>query len=100
MESHIKGKKALPNLKYISEDIAKDIIKEYDKFIRHMESVYNTKFEVFSELPIKTDKINPIYKNLKNPIETINGRVDLLLIDKDGNAHIVDFKISRRKPGA
>lgn len=99
LEAHIKKKKR-PALKHVPTNVADTVCKEFDSFMAHMENTYKSKFEVYSELPVKTDKINPIYKQLKNPINSINGRIDLVLVDEEGFAHVVDFKISRRKVGA
>jgi hypothetical protein len=35
----------------------------------------------------------------KNPINSINGRIDMLVIDENGIAHIYDFKVSRKGVG-
>lgn len=66
----------------IAEDILNTIVTKHGG----MENV-----EVFFEMPV-----------LSLPDEngnTVNGRLDMVVVDKNGNAHIYDFKVSPKKPG-
>lgn len=55
------------------------------------------------EVPIVSKSINPAYNNIKlsdgSSLESINGRIDLLIIDSSGTAHIYDLKTSIKEVG-
>ena len=51
-----------------------------------------------TEIPIVSEDIAEPYKAAG--LNSINGRIDLLIVDKNGNAHIRDFKVSRKAVGA
>ena len=67
-----------------------------------LEEIYNKhgrNCKIYSELPIVSKTINEIYTKGVDGITSINGVIDMLVIDENGNAHIYDFKVSRRSIG-
>ena len=57
---------------------------------------------IYTELGIMTDKLTPEVKDALDAMghyNSINGKIDLLVIDKQGNAHLYDFKVSRKEVG-
>lgn len=71
------------------EDLKKSILTKYP----------NAK--IYTELGIISKELAQDVKErlALNNIDSINGKIDLLVIDKQGNAHIWDFKVSRKDVG-
>lgn len=88
-------------------------ISEFKAFIADIKRRYGNEAKIFTELAIKSRELNENYRkgnrrlidgagNVvedKNPINSINGRIDMLVIDENGIAHIYDFKVSRKGVG-
>ena len=56
--------------------------------------------EFYTEFGIMTKDLTPEMKDaMGDKYDSINGKIDLLVIDKQGNAHIYDFKVSRKSIG-
>lgn len=57
--------------------------------------------KIYTELGIISKDLSQQVKEMlaKKDIDSINGKIDLLVIDKQGNAHIYDFKVSRKNVG-
>lgn len=58
--------------------------------------------EIYTELGILTKDLNPEIKatlEARGGYDSINGKIDLLVIDKQGKAHLYDFKVSRKEVG-
>jgi hypothetical protein len=52
---------------------------------------------IMTEIPIVSKHINELYD--KAGVSAINGRIDLLVVDKNGIAHIYDLKVSKKSVG-
>lgn len=72
-----------------AEELKKDILKKYPNA------------DIYTELGIISKELSEdIAKALKERgFNSINGKIDLLVIDQQGNAHIYDFKVSRKEVG-
>lgn len=53
----------------------------------------------YTEFGIMTKDIAPEIKDLIGKKDSINGKIDLIVVDNQGNAHIYDFKVSRKSVG-
>ena len=53
----------------------------------------------YTEFGIMTKDITPEVKDLIGKNDSINGKIDLVVVDNQGNAHIYDFKVSRKSVG-
>ena len=65
--------------------------------IEDLKNQYGHNAQFFTEVPIVSSNIHEAYK--KAGIDSINGRIDLLIIDENGNVHIRDFKVSKTSVG-
>lgn len=77
------------------EVIVKELIEEHKNFINQIKKRHGKKCKIYPECQI-------ISKELPEPVlgkNTINGKIDLLVIDESGNAHIYDYKLSKKVPG-
>jgi hypothetical protein len=54
---------------------------------------------IMSEVPIVSKTINEVYSHGDTGIDSINGVIDLLVIDELGKVHIYDFKASKKSVG-
>ena len=77
------------NLVTQAEELKRDILRKYPGA------------ELYTELGIISKQLSEgVAKALKEKgFNSINGKIDLLVIDKQGNAHIYDFKVSRKEVG-
>jgi hypothetical protein len=78
------------SIKKQATDLKQKLIEKHGK-----KSKFYTEFGIISKelsQEIK-DMISPAY-------DSINGKIDLLVIDDFGKAHIYDFKVSRKDVGA
>lgn len=57
--------------------------------------------KIYTELGIISKELSQETKEMlaRDGFNSINGKIDLLVIDKQGNAHIYDFKVSRKEVG-
>lgn len=56
----------------------------------------------YTEFGIMTKDVTPEIKTWLNDhggLDSINGKIDLLVVDKYGNVHVYDFKVSRKSVG-
>lgn len=83
--------------KYLTEKQVRQLTNEFSDWINELKQKYGKTAKFLTEVPIISDKINEVYK--KAGIDSINGRIDLLVIDENGAAHIFDFKVSRKEIG-
>jgi hypothetical protein len=67
-------------------------------FIEDTKEKFGRDCKFITEIPIVSEDIAEPYKAAG--LNSINGRIDLLIVDKNGNAHIRDFKVSRKAVGA
>lgn len=96
------------------ESIIKGVSKEFkldggqfrgkaERFIRETidkHTINGKKPEVFSEYAIQSKELDrELIKATGDKFKTLHGRMDLLIIDSAGKAHIYDFKVSKREVG-
>ena len=87
---------------YISDEIATKIRKQVVDFINSIYSRYGKNTKILSELSILSKELEPDIKTIikgDKDIDAISGRIDMLVIDEKGKAHLYDFKVSRKEPG-
>lgn len=89
------------NKKFISKELTEEqvtfLTKQFNEWIKELKIKHGTNAKFLTEVPIISDKINETYE--KAGIKSINGRIDLLVIDEQGYAHIYDFKVSKKPVG-
>ena len=81
----------------LSEEQVLRLTEEFKSFIEDIKSKYGKNAKILTEVPIISDKIHEAYQS--EGIKSINGRIDMLVIDQRGFAHIYDFKVSRKEVG-
>jgi hypothetical protein len=81
----------------LSEEQVLRLTEEFKSFIEDIKSKYGKNVKILTEVPIISDKIHEAYQS--EGIKSINGRIDMLVIDQRGFAHIYDFKVSRKEVG-
>lgn len=100
-EAIFKGEE--PKKGELPEDIFNSLVNQITNFKKSLESKYpGCKF--YPELAIKSKNLAPdILTELGiNGLDSINGIIDLLVIDANGKGHLYDYKVSRKsinKPG-
>lgn len=95
-ESIINGVDYSP--KYLSKEIAQDVKSYFYDWIDKLKERHGSNCQFLVEVPIISKEIHELYKNAG--IDSVNGRIDLLVIDENGNAHIYDFKTSHKQVGS
>lgn len=86
----------------LESGVFNDLVDQVKKFKYNIDKIYpDAKF--YSELLIeaKEDSLSDTAKVALNSVDgrpkTISGIIDLLVIDKNGNGHVFDFKVSRKE---
>lgn len=94
-------KDELPKPKYLSEDLVDSTLNQIRNFKKSIEAQYKNCI-FYTELPIKSSDLEPTMKALLENAgySSINGKIDLLVVDEFGKGHIYDFKVSRKKVDA
>ena len=99
IEKVMKGEQ-VGTSKLINKEVEKSFradIKEFENFLKEKHgrnAVFMNEFHMISKT------IDPlIVQNTNGKITSINGRIDLGVIDEVGNFHIYDFKVSRKDVG-
>ena len=94
---------AIPETINLPADISAEVIKQAAEFRAELIRKYSfgdpAKVSFFPELSISSKDIDPDLKTIlkEKGINNISGTIDLLVIDAHGNAHIYDYKTSRKK---
>lgn len=105
-ESILKGTE--PNLSEIEKLIPNENIRnrivntlriQCQDLLEEIYSKHGRNCKIYSELPIVSKTIHEVYTKGNDGIMSINGIIDMLVIDENGKAHIYDFKVSRRSVG-
>ena len=84
--------------KLLSEDQVTLLRNQLQDFIEDTKEKYGRDCKFITEVPIVSENIAEPYQ--RAGLNSINGRIDLLIIDKNGNVHVRDFKVSRKAVGA
>ncbi len=89
------------NVKYknklLSPELVETLKSNFTDFIGELKKKYGENSIFLTEVPIISKNISDDLK--RTGIESINGRIDLLMIDENGNAHIFDYKVSPKSVG-
>lgn len=85
----------------LSEFQVKDIETQTKVFMDSLRSRHGKNCEFYTEFSIKSKELNPKMAEILKTAgkDSLNGRIDLLVIDDWGRAHIYDYKVSRKLPG-
>lgn len=83
--------------KNLTEEQVKSLKDEFKNWIEELKQKHGKKAKFFAEIPIISNSIQEDY--VKAGINSINGKIDLLVIDERGYANIYDFKVSRKPVG-
>lgn len=81
----------------LSAEQVESLTDEFTAWIDELKQRHGKNAKFFTELPIISDKIEETYK--RAGFTSINGRIDLLVIDERGYANIYDFKVSKKPVG-
>ena len=84
--------------KLLNEEQVSLLQNQLRDFIEDTKEKFGRDCKFITEIPIVSEDIAEPYKAAG--LNSINGRIDLLIVDKNGNAHIRDFKVSRKAVGA
>lgn len=89
--------------KLLSEQVETSLRMQFNVLYDTLRKKHGDDAQFLVEVPIVSKSINPAYTNIKLPdgssLESINGRIDLLIIDSSGVAHIYDLKTSIKDVG-
>ena len=83
---------------YLDESKFESIKKEAERFKEQLLNKYGKNSKFYTEFGIISKDLTSDIKD-KMSYDSINGKIDLLVIDEYGNAHIYDFKVSRHDVG-
>ena len=92
----------IPDSKNLPKDLVDEVIKQASEFKAELIRKYSfgdpSKVQFFPELSISAKDVDPDLKTLleHDGIHHVSGTIDLLVIDAKGNAHIYDYKTSRK----
>lgn len=90
-----KDKQFVP--KNLTAEQVSSLTEEFKVWIEELKQKHGKNAKFFTEVPVISDKIEEAY--IKAGIKSINGRIDLLVVDERGYANIYDFKVSRKPVG-
>ena len=100
-ESEISGtEKSLETLsQYLSDRGITILENSFEDFFEMVREKHGKNCTIMSEVPIVSKIINEVYSHGDTGIDSINGVIDLLVIDELGKVHIYDFKVSKKSVG-
>ena len=100
LEDIIKGVEPRKTSK-LSEAHRQSMITQAQVFVDGLKAKHGKNCEFYSEFSIQSKELNPQMKEILKKLgkNSLNGRIDLLVIDEFGRAHIYDYKVSRKSPG-
>lgn len=89
----------MPKMKQVNEQVKNEALNQIKDFKRYLINKYGENAKFYTELAIKSDDLDPTIKAKleADGYDSINGKIDLLVIDDSNNAHLFDFKVSRKK---
>lgn len=89
-----------PKTEYLSKTngLVESTLKQIRDFKKFLQDKYDG-CNFYTELALKSDDLDPGMKALmqRKGYDSINGKIDLLVVDKFGKGHLFDFKVSRKK---
>lgn len=101
LEDTIKGTNVAKTPILEKSGLVDSVKKSANELIEKIKLKHGSDAELISELGIISKRLN---SNLEELLKvdgktSINGKIDLLVIDRDGVSHIYDFKVSRKEVG-
>lgn len=90
-----------PDDSLLSEDIFNNVVSQARALKEELLKRHGNNAKFFTEFGIISKELTKDITDQLNAgnFDTINGKIDLLVIDSSGKAHIYDFKVSRRDMG-
>lgn len=89
--------------KELSDFLFEKIKSEAKEFFETLKATHPNA-EFYFEFEIKSKDLTPEFKSALvkrtgQKVDSVNGRIDLLVVDANGDAYIYDYKVSRRNVG-
>lgn len=81
----------------LNDEQVSNLKVQFQDFINVLKNRHGRNAKFITEIPIISKNINEAYK--RAGINSINSRIDLLVIDENGFAHIYDYKVSKKEVG-
>ena len=95
-ESIFKNESPVYKEEMFSKQVFEDLVRQIKQLKLDIENKYPN-CDIYSELGIVSKELSQeILDQMGDKYNTISGIIDLLVVDKDGNAHLYDFKVSRK----
>jgi hypothetical protein len=85
--------------KYASDKLIKSLQKDFNNLFAQIKERHGKNCIIMSEVPIVSKTIHEAYTKGESGITSVNGVIDLLVIDEHGKCHIYDFKASKKSIG-
>lgn len=100
-EMKIKGTTSPMNVmqKYASDKLIESLESDFNSLFEEIKERHGKKCIIMSEVPIVSKTIHEAYTKGESGITSVNGVIDLLVIDEHGKCHIYDFKASKKSIG-
>lgn len=77
-----------------------EIKSKTQELIENLKTKHGANAKFFTEFALKSKELSDEIKSyLGDKYDSINGKIDLLVVDDFGDVHIYDFKVSRKKVG-
>ena len=95
MEKVFKGE--TPVNKTLPDNVFNSVVEQATKFKKHLMTLY-PECTFYPELAIKSKNLSSIAQTILEGahLDSFNGIIDLLVVDKFGKGHIYDYKVSRK----
>ena len=80
-----------------SESVINGLKRSASNFLDSVRRAHGEDCKILYEVPIMSDHLSEIHQAAG--LKGINGRIDMLVVDKNGRVFIYDFKVSRKRVG-
>lgn len=86
----------------ISEEVFNILVNDVKAFKKSIQQKWGENCKFYPELGILSKNLSPeiLMKLQQSGKNSINGIIDLLVVDEKGHAHIIDYKVSRKLVGS
>jgi len=93
--------KEIPKLKYLSSEQIQNITVQAQALKSTFKAKYGENAKFLTEFAIKSKELAPEIQVLleKAGINSLNGKVDLIIVDQSGDIHLFDYKVSKKNFG-
>lgn len=95
------SEKEIPKTKWLPDSTVLSIVQQAKQFRSELKLRHGDDAIILPEFAFKSKKLNPQMLELMklHNITSINGKADLLVVDKTGGVFIYDYKVSRKDFG-